>query len=819
METTNNAKEQVIDEADLLEAAEIFAESPSKEKTSNFTDDDDDVDDASVTPSELEQAAAATFSPMKEKPRKVEPQDEDEEDTAEAAAVVDSSMIEAELQQEEEEKQLAESPVKTSTTSSAETLLTPLPKNSKSSSKNSQDASSEVEIRFLDEENYSDSDDEDGESEDDDGSDDDDATQPETPEKFEDEEEDFQNDDQDGLKLRTGSPSPRKKSIKVNLEEAELGKVQNKKKKSKKNSKKTASQKSKNGGKKDSKTKSSKSGKRKSKTSSKKKHAPTNNRRRFRCKIIVCFILSLFLMACIAILGYTLYSVRNDQEPSFFGIDITQKFQEWFNRENGGSSDGDNTSSSNTPPKPSHTADPELMAMVRDSLLFATGASTGAALPAGVGDFNVILDQPNSLQFAVLAWLANDPFLFDYSAQKMLQRYVLGCFYWSLQDLDMDSKMLDTWMTYEDECEMWHTTNTEMPFCDANGNVVSIHLENVGLKGLIAPELALLSNSLELLYLTENKVKGTLPPAIGHLTNLKRVQLSRNNLSGELPTQLGNLHERLEVLSLGHNAFTGAIPSQITKLANLIELNLSNNNLSGEVPTGVIELAALSTLRLEENNVVGAMPDEMCNRTSISTNETLEISLDCEQIQCSCCKGCCFYCGLGGDDDESTGDEGANSATETTAVSPTTSPTLDPFAYPIVAQIPATNNDCYAIQTGFNCYNPQFAIDFESSTCNPQAADMVAMFTELGGPKKGTQRPLTDAVLWATSCNLDACDGVVSEGMIYYRNLIPERLRGAPSWPLAVGSYFLAAIQVDASGMATILANSEPFSVAAQCPQ
>ena len=465
METTNNANTQMIDDADIAEAAEIV--SPTKEK--------EVPDDASATPSELEQAAAATFSPVKENKKRQVVVDEENDSDPEPAVenVVDSSLIEAELQQQEQ----VSSPAKNSSSIPEPLLTTPPHKPSNNSSKPN-DADSEVEVRFFS------SDEEDEESEEEDS---DDATQPETPEKFDD--EDFQNDDQDGLQLR-GSPSPRKKSIKVNLEDVELGKAQNEKKKSKRQPSKSASKKTKKGNK-HSQTKSSKHGKSKSKTTKQKKQTP-RNRRRFRCKIVVCCILSLFLMACIAILGYTLYSVRNDQEPSFFGIDITQKFQEWFNRENNSGSSNDNTSS-NTPPKPSHTADPELMAMVLESLRSATAA---APLPAGVGDFNVILDQPKSLQYAVVAWLANDPFLFDYSTQKILQRYVLGCFYWSLQDLDMDAKMLDTWMTYEDECFMWHTTNTDMPFCDANGNVVSIHLENVGLKGVLAPELALLSNSL-----------------------------------------------------------------------------------------------------------------------------------------------------------------------------------------------------------------------------------------------------------------------------------------------------------------------------------
>jgi hypothetical protein len=300
---------------------------------------------------------------------------------------------------------------------------------------------------------------------------------------------------------------------------------------------------------------------------------------------------------------------------------------------------------------------------------------------------------------------------------------------------------------------------------------------------------------------------------LGQLTNLKRLQLSRNNLTGELPTLLGNLNERLEALSMSHNSLTGTFPSQITKLTNLIELNLSNNDLTGELPPGLRELTALSTLRLEENKVVGAISEDMCNRTSTVTNKVLAMTVDCGQVQCSCCKNCCSYCDLGGKGDS------ASYGTTSIASSPTTAPTVDPLKYP-VASTPATTAtfDCSSIQTGFSCYTMQFAIDFESSVCNIQATDMVAVFASSGTDNNvGTQRPLADALVWSSSCNLLDCDGVLSQGRIYYRNIIPDQWIGAKNWPLAAGSYFLAVIQVDASAMAMIVAESEAFSVAEQC--
>jgi hypothetical protein len=205
-------------------------------------------------------------------------------------------------------------------------------------------------------------------------------------------------------------------------------------------------------------------------------------------------------MGCIAILGYTLYAVKNDQEPSFFGIDLGAWFQDLIGH---GNSDDDGKtggiSPASAPSNAATDADPELFAMVRDTLVAM--ATVGQAVPEMLSITEAAGD-PSTLQYSVLTWLANDPSILEYSGPKMLQRYVLGCFYWSLQDVNTDKHVLDTWMTYEDECEFWKTTTTGgqeegTALCDeSSGEIVSLHLENVGLMGTLAPELALLSNSL-----------------------------------------------------------------------------------------------------------------------------------------------------------------------------------------------------------------------------------------------------------------------------------------------------------------------------------
>ena len=87
------------------------------------------------------------------------------------------------------------------------------------------------------------------------------------------------------------------------------------------------------------------------------------------------------------------------------------------------------------------------------------------------------------------------------------------------------------------------------------------------------------------LDLSENGLRGTIPPALGTLTYLETLILAHNLLSGSIPPQLGNLMN-LEWLYLTNNQLSGTIPPQLGNLAYLEELYLAGNQLSGCLPAG-----------------------------------------------------------------------------------------------------------------------------------------------------------------------------------------------------------------------------------------
>ena len=82
------------------------------------------------------------------------------------------------------------------------------------------------------------------------------------------------------------------------------------------------------------------------------------------------------------------------------------------------------------------------------------------------------------------------------------------------------------------------------------------------------------------LILWFNKLSGTIPPELGDLTALTRLDFSGNQLSGTIPTELGNL-TALTRLDLDRNQLSGTIPPELGNLTNLDALYLAGNRLKG----------------------------------------------------------------------------------------------------------------------------------------------------------------------------------------------------------------------------------------------
>ena len=151
--------------------------------------------------------------------------------------------------------------------------------------------------------------------------------------------------------------------------------------------------------------------------------------------------------------------------------------------------------------------------------------------------------------------------------------------------------------------------NLEGPIPPGLGGLTALRRLNLlaaGVTGPIPPSLSGLEN-LEELWLPGNRLAGSIPPELGNLESLRRLALHGNLLTGPIPPALGRL-SMLEDLLLAGNSLAGAIPSELGDLARLRWLSLDDNALTGPMPPELGELAALEQLHLSVNNLTGAVP-------------------------------------------------------------------------------------------------------------------------------------------------------------------------------------------------------------------
>lgn len=141
------------------------------------------------------------------------------------------------------------------------------------------------------------------------------------------------------------------------------------------------------------------------------------------------------------------------------------------------------------------------------------------------------------------------------------------------------------------------------------GRVTELELDENGLTGSLPAALGSLSN-LQRLSLLENELTGPIPAELGKLASLERLNLARNELTGPIPGDLGKLAS-LERMTVAGNGLTGLIPGELGDLAQLEWLSLRGNLLTGPVPVWLGNLSRLRRLWLASNDLTGPVPGEL----------------------------------------------------------------------------------------------------------------------------------------------------------------------------------------------------------------
>ncbi|XP_047074162.1 receptor kinase-like protein Xa21 isoform X2 [Lolium rigidum] len=125
-------------------------------------------------------------------------------------------------------------------------------------------------------------------------------------------------------------------------------------------------------------------------------------------------------------------------------------------------------------------------------------------------------------------------------------------------------------------------------------------------EGDIPPGLANCVNLTEV-YLDSNVLHGSIPVGFGVLPKLSILFLPSNNLTGHIPYSLGS-SPSLTYVNLTHNSLTGGIPPLLANSSSLEALDFEHNDLCGEIPPALFNSSSLVLINFKQNNLFGSVP-------------------------------------------------------------------------------------------------------------------------------------------------------------------------------------------------------------------
>lgn len=135
-----------------------------------------------------------------------------------------------------------------------------------------------------------------------------------------------------------------------------------------------------------------------------------------------------------------------------------------------------------------------------------------------------------------------------------------------------------------------------------------IDFSNNKLYGQIPPSVFKLEKLTDLMLSSNDKLTGNISSDICKLKLLEILDLSNNGFSGFIPQCLGNFSDKLSVLHLGVNNFQGNIPSVYLEGNNLRYLDFNGNQMRGVIPPSVINCVNLEFLHLGNNMIDDTFP-------------------------------------------------------------------------------------------------------------------------------------------------------------------------------------------------------------------
>ncbi|MQM19196.1 hypothetical protein Taro_052195 [Colocasia esculenta] len=158
--------------------------------------------------------------------------------------------------------------------------------------------------------------------------------------------------------------------------------------------------------------------------------------------------------------------------------------------------------------------------------------------------------------------------------------------------------------------------------CDANGGVVALALNGLGLSGNLKFSTLSGMRTLRNLTLSSNNFTGRITPALGSMASLQHLDLSGNQFYGPVPGRIADLWGLVH-LNLSFNGFTGGFPSGVRNLQQLRVLDLRSNGLWGDVGALLSELRNVEHLDLSDNAFYGGLRMDSTNLSSFANTAKL----------------------------------------------------------------------------------------------------------------------------------------------------------------------------------------------------
>ena len=145
--------------------------------------------------------------------------------------------------------------------------------------------------------------------------------------------------------------------------------------------------------------------------------------------------------------------------------------------------------------------------------------------------------------------------------------------------------------------------------------------------------VSLVVGAQQYLYLHDNDLTGTIGKELSKLTELKLLSLESNRLTGDLPASIFADLSNLEMLYVHDNPISGTVPPTVADLRNLSQLTLSDTLLSGSLPTELLRLEKLSLVTVHHTSLSGTIPDGLCEAITQDENNCSTIDVYWEKCR------------------------------------------------------------------------------------------------------------------------------------------------------------------------------------------